>query len=40
MLIKDCESIVVVNSNNEPIAIITENEIAEKEEFKVILETS
>lgn len=40
MLIKDCKSIVVVNSSNEPIAVITENEIVEKEGFKVILETS
>lgn len=32
------ESIIVTNSDNEPIAIITDDEIVEKDGYKVIIE--
>ena len=35
---KEIESIIVTNSDNEVIAVITDDEIIEKEGYKVILE--
>ncbi len=35
---KDFESIIIANSNDEVIAIITDEEIVEHEDYKVILE--